>query len=96
MVIKINPMKSPGCLAVGGVLVILTCTATSLTPRPAFAITAELAKKCETVVSTAFPPRQVGNPAAGSAKGNSKAQREYYKKCVANDGKVDEGGGHPR
>jgi len=70
---------------------VATFAATALTSHPASAITAELAKKCEALVSTAFPPRQIGNPAAGSAKGNSKAQRDYYRKCVANDGKMDAG-----
>ncbi|WP_245476837.1 hypothetical protein [Bradyrhizobium sp. Leo170] len=36
-----------------------------------------------------FPPRQIGNPAAGSAKGTGKDQREFFNKCVANGGKMD-------
>jgi hypothetical protein len=52
-------------------------------------IITELAKTCDALTAKAFPPRQIGNPAAGSAKGNSKAQREYYKKCATNGGKVD-------
>lgn len=56
----------------------------------ASAITAKLTKTCEAATSKAFPPRQIGNPAAGSAMGNSKVQRNYYNKCVANGGRVDE------
>ncbi|MBR0868755.1 hypothetical protein JQ633_00180 [Bradyrhizobium tropiciagri] len=56
---------------------------------PAHAVTAEVARACNALVAKAFPPRQVGNPAAGSAKGNAKAQREYFTQCVANGGKMD-------
>jgi hypothetical protein len=52
----------------------------------ASAITVEVAKKCQALTAKAFPPRQVGNPAAGSAKGSAKAQQDYYKKCAANGG----------
>ena len=56
----------------------------------ASAITVEVAKKCQALTAKAFPPRQVGNPAAGSAKGSGKAEQDYYKKCVANGGNLDE------
>ncbi|MCA6125499.1 hypothetical protein J6500_26910 [Bradyrhizobium sp. WSM 1704] len=55
----------------------------------AHAVTAEVARACNAQVAKAFPPRQVGNPAAGSAKGNAKAQREFFAQCVARDGKMD-------
>jgi len=55
----------------------------------ASAITVEVAKKCDALTAKAFPPREPGNPAAGSAKGSGAAQQAYYKKCVANGGKVD-------
>ncbi len=58
----------------------------------ASAITVEVAKACEILTAKAFPPRQAGNPAAGSAKGTAQAQRAYYDKCVANGGKADDGG----
>jgi hypothetical protein len=58
----------------------------------ASAVTAEVAKKCETLTAEAFPPRQMGNPAAGSAKGTAQSQRAYFAKCVTNGGKVDDGG----
>lgn len=51
------------------------------------AISAELARKCSALTSQAFPPRVPGNPAAGSAAGSGRDVQEYYKKCVANDGR---------
>jgi hypothetical protein len=56
----------------------------------ASAITVEVAKKCQALTAKAFPPRLVGNPAAGSAKGSGRAEQDYYKKCVANGGNLDE------
>lgn len=56
----------------------------------ASAITADVAKKCETLMAKAFPPRQTGNPAAGSAKGTAQDQRAYFSKCVANGGKAED------
>ena len=58
----------------------------------ASAITVELAKKCEALTAKAFPPRVIGNPAAGSAKGSGKDAQAYFNKCVKNDGKVDDNG----
>jgi hypothetical protein len=55
----------------------------------ASAITAEVAKKCEALTAKAFPPREIGNPAAGSAKGAAQTQRDYFSKCVANGGEED-------
>ena len=63
-----------------------------LAPTAAPAITAEVAKKCESLTAKAFPPRQVGNPAAGSAQGTAQDQRGYFNKCVDAGGKVDSGG----
>jgi phage tail sheath protein FI len=58
----------------------------------ASAITVEVAKACEVLTAKAFPPRQLGNPASGSAKGTSQSERAYYNKCVAGGGKVNDGG----
>jgi hypothetical protein len=52
--------------------------------------TVEISKKCNALAAKVFPPRVPGNPAAGSAKGSGQAQREYYKKCVANGGKMND------
>jgi hypothetical protein len=57
----------------------------------ASAITVELAKRCEELTATAFPPRVIGNPAAGSAKGSGKDAQAYFNRCIKNDGKVDDG-----
>ncbi|PDT87295.1 hypothetical protein CO669_25915 [Bradyrhizobium sp. Y36] len=64
-------------------------------PVTASAITVEVARACDAAVSKAFPPRQIGNPAAGSSKGTAKDQREYFQKCVANNGKVDDASSEP-
>ena len=54
----------------------------------ASAISAEVAKKCSALTAKAFPPREVGNPAAGSAKGTGADQRAYFRDCVAKEGKM--------
>ena len=50
---------------------------------PASAISVELAKKCRALMLKAYPYELPGN-----RKGNSEAQREYFNKCVANDGNM--------
>jgi hypothetical protein len=59
-------------------------------PGPASAITAEVARKCNALTARQFPPREPGNPAAGSTKGSGRAQYDYFNKCVANGGRVDD------
>ena len=61
----------------------------ALQPTHAHAITVEVAKKCNLLTDKQFPPRQAGNPAAGSSEGSAKEQREFFQKCVANGGNVD-------
>ncbi|MHC2467840.1 hypothetical protein [Bradyrhizobium embrapense] len=61
-----------------------------LLPTETSAITVEVARKCNALVAKNFPPRQPGNPAAGSAKGNGQAERDYFKKCVDNGGNADD------
>jgi hypothetical protein len=56
----------------------------------AWAVTAEVAKKCQALMSAKFPPRVPGNPAAGSVKGSGAQQQDYFKKCVANGGQAPE------
>jgi hypothetical protein len=72
-------------LQFGSLLVALFCLAPS-----ASAVTVEVAKKCDALVAKAFPPRVVGNPAAGSAKGTAQTGRNYFRKCVANGGNMDD------
>jgi hypothetical protein len=50
----------------------------------------EVARKCAALTAKAYPPRVVGNPAAGSTKGSGLTQQEYFKRCVANGGDVGE------
>ena len=59
-------------------------------PDQASAITAEVARKCNALTAKQFPPREIGNPAAGSTKGSGRSQHEYFNKCVASGGKVDD------
>jgi hypothetical protein len=54
----------------------------------ASAETVDVAKKCAALVQQAYPPREPGNPAAGSAKGTGQAVQDYYKKCVENGGNM--------
>jgi hypothetical protein len=80
-------------LKFGGALVALGCIAVGPMTDSASAENAEVAKKCEALTAKAFPPREIGNPAAGSAKGTGKAEQAYYRKCVANGGKIDDDAG---
>jgi hypothetical protein len=70
-------------------IIALACVGFLTMPDNASAISAELARKCSALTAKAFPPRVVGNPASGSAKGSGREERAYYRKCVANEGKVD-------
>jgi hypothetical protein len=60
-------------------------------PAGASAISVLVAKKCNALLAEAFPPRQPGNPAASSAKGSGPDQGNYFKKCVDNNGNIDNG-----
>ncbi|SFV13879.1 hypothetical protein SAMN05192541_120138 [Bradyrhizobium arachidis] len=70
-------------------LLAVTCLAVGAVPGQASALTAELARKCSALTAKQFPPRELGNPAAGSAKGSGRVQHDYFNKCVANNGNVD-------
>jgi hypothetical protein len=70
------------------IVLALLCSATQQLTSSAFAVTAEVAKKCEALTAKAYPHRVPGNPAAGSSKGSWAEQREYFNKCVANEGNV--------
>ena len=52
--------------------------------QPASAITAELAKKCRAMAFKEHPPVR-----AGSKPGAAKAQQDYYRNCLAKDGKME-------
>jgi hypothetical protein len=57
-------------------------------------VTAEVAKKCSALTAKIFPPRVIGNPGAGSAKGSGLAEQAYFKKCMASGGKVEDDDTH--
>jgi hypothetical protein len=60
------------------------------TLQTASAITAEVAKKCAELSGKAYPPRVVGNPAAGFLNGTAADYRKYFNKCVADGGSVEQ------
>jgi hypothetical protein len=82
-------MKFRSALAVAIII------AAGLIADSAFAITAEVAKKCQALMAQAYPPRVPGNPAAGSDKGSGADQQKYYRNCVANNGDVSDSGNTP-
>ncbi len=51
---------------------------------PAEAITADLAKKCREMANKAHPVPRTGNTADAA-----RANLQYYRLCVARDGKMD-------
>jgi hypothetical protein len=59
---------------------------TGLATGGASAVSVEVAKKCEALMAKTYPPREVGNPAAGSAKGSGRSEQEFFRRCVANAG----------
>jgi hypothetical protein len=66
----------------------LICVALASTPQSASAVTAEAAKRCSALTAKVFPPRVIGNPAAGSAKGNGPAEQAYFRRCLESGGKI--------
>jgi hypothetical protein len=66
------------------------CVALGSTSNRAAAVTVEVARKCKALTDIAYPPREPGNPAAGSAKGTGQVAQDYFNKWVANGGKVDD------
>ncbi len=74
----------------GTVLVAWACIFVGMLAEGASAVTVEVAKKCNALTAKEFPPREVGNPAAGSAKGTGQSQRNYFSKCLANGGNTDD------
>ena len=77
-----NPKFSGACAALIGVALGAMTTGT-------WAVSADVAKKCAALTAKAYPPRVIGNPAAGSAKGTGAAEQQYYQKCLAHGGNVD-------
>ena len=91
---------SPRCLTLGytmfahvkleSALVGLVCIAVGCMNGGASAVTAKVAKKCAALTTKTYPPRVPGNPAAGLAKGTPQGQRDYFNKCVANAGHMED------
>ena len=73
------------------VFAVLIWLGVPIIPHNASAVTAEVAKKCQTLLAKAYPPRVVGNPAAGFKGGTSREASEYFRKCVENNGNVEAG-----
>jgi hypothetical protein len=67
----------------GGLTLIIAC-ALPASMKPAPALTAEVAKKCRSLALKAQPYRR-----AGTAQGTAEAQRDYYRECIAKEGKMD-------
>jgi hypothetical protein len=72
--------------AVGGLALIAVVPMTD----SASAISVDVAKKCDALTAKAFPPRQIGNPAAGSASGTGADRQAYFNECVARESKAPE------
>lgn len=81
MLVRLRPE-----IAAMGLIALLGLSAAS----PGRAVTAEVARKCGALLAKQFPPREPGNPAAGSAKGTGRDQQAFFNKCVTNGGKVDD------
>jgi hypothetical protein len=73
-----------------GVALALVCFAQLPTTRSATAITVELAKKCKEMTDKAFPLRVPGKPAAGREHGTPKELHDYFNKCAAEKGDIDQ------
>jgi hypothetical protein len=70
--------------------VVVICVAIGTMTTGALAVGVEVAKKCNLLTAKAFPPRVIGNPAAGSEKGTPESRQNYFNKCLANGGNMDD------
>ena len=66
-------------------LIVLALTAYLSMAQPASAISVELAKKCRAMAIKAHPTQMAGTKQTGIEK----AQRDYFRECVAKDGKME-------
>lgn len=80
----------PAKLKYGIALIALICLSQVLTKGSASAITVEVARKCGALTDKAFPLLVPGNPAAGRTHGTGQDLRQYFNKCVANGGNMEE------
>lgn len=70
--------------------VILISAAIGSITTSASAVSVDVAKRCSSLAAGAYPPRQIGNPAAGNLKGTEFDKQNYYQKCVSNNGNMDD------
>jgi hypothetical protein len=66
-------------------LIVLALTAYLPMVLPASALSAEIAKKCRAMAIKANPSPKLGSKASGA----DKAQRDYFRECIANGGKTE-------
>jgi hypothetical protein len=78
-------------LRFAGAFLALTCVLQGPLSNRAAAVTVEVARKCKALTDIAYPPREPGNPAAGSEKGGGREAQSFFNRCVANGGKMDDG-----
>jgi hypothetical protein len=74
----------------GSAMAGLVCVGLWTMTGSASAVTAEVAKTCAALVAKVFPPRVIGNPAAGIETGTVQSERTYFSKCLENGGNMDE------
>jgi hypothetical protein len=67
-----------------GVLIVSALMIVGSIPTTAFAISADLAKKCRASTVRAYPHQQ-----AGSRTGTAQAERGFFQNCVAQNGNVE-------
>jgi hypothetical protein len=79
----------PAKLKYGITLIALICCSQVL-PTEALAVTVEVGRKCSALTDKAFPLLVPGNPAAGRTHGTGQDLREYFNKCVAHGGNMEE------
>jgi hypothetical protein len=67
-----------------GALMVLTLVAHAATAQPAPPVTADIAKKCREMATKAHRSATPGSKPTGAEK----AQRDYFRECVAKGGKM--------
>jgi hypothetical protein len=87
--LRAGPMRTNRGVKAGAFAFLLAAAVLLPTVSQAKPISAEVARKCKILRAKEFPPRQIGNPAAGSAAGTGQDQRKFFRRCVANGGNMD-------
>jgi hypothetical protein len=70
--------------------VALICVSLGSIPDRASAVTVSVARACKALTDKAYPPREPGNPAAGSLKGGGRVAQDYFNRCAANGGTTED------